>query len=466
MRYLSLLAFVFTCGSASALEISEHFERMSGKYKEPFGPNMMQQTKRRLSYNSWRNKGGSFIFQAAFRSDKAKALLAEHGMYTGNLFASNYYELRAEFLKGDADADNLSKDDNLQALVAVSQTNPMVFERAKQMVQNWNLEKLYILKNPSSRTARSFQARGISGAEFEQEYGRSFANFYIESSTSNKDLMPIIRLVDSSALVASGSFTKIRNMATSLYEVYAPGGAKAHLVGKNNLKRIKGIRDSIHNQLTPDVVTVIDDYMSETRSSAGHKELSRIKEAIQSYFAKGASDIKHIAKKGGLEVKGLKAIDTRDPELTDLMAFGAELVANRQMMLTDEVALENKYLVLSYTSTAASFLARKLSRYIRKNAINASNIGNVTLVATQILYIQGLIESPVVEEPANVPADYDDYELLVDDLLTDVVAVIQQAYSPYMEKWEQVDKRMSGMMDDTVRASSITLLEEIMDKMD
>jgi hypothetical protein len=459
-------ALFFACGTASALEIDKHFDKMSGKYKQPFGPNMMQQSNRRISYNRWADVGGSFIFQAAFRSDMAKDLLAEHGMYTGNLFATNYYELRAEFLKGDANADNLSSTDDLSALLLVSKTEPLVFERAKQMVQNWNLEKLYILKNPSSRFARSFQARGVGGAEFEQEYGREFTNFYIESSASNIDLMPIISLVSSSALVDSSSFTKIRNMATSLYETYRPGGSKGHLVSESNLRRIKGIRDSIHNQLTPDIVRVIDEYMSETRSSAGHSELESIKRSIESYFAQGVSDIKHIAKQGGLEVNGLDAIDTRNPELADLMTYGAELVANRQMMLSDQVILENKYLVLSYTSVAASFLARKVSRYIDKNDINASNIGEVTLVATQILYIQGLINNPVVAAPAEVPADYDDYELLVDDMLTEVVVAIQAAYNPYMDKWKQVDSRLSGIMDDTVRASSITLLEEIMDKMD
>jgi len=466
MRLLSL-ALIFACGTAaSALEIESHFEKMSGDYKQPFGKNMMQQRNGRIEYRTWAKRGGSFIFQAAYRSVEAQALLSEHGMYTGNLFATNYYELRAEFLKGDAKASNLQEQDDLNALVAASKSNPAVFARAKQMVQNWNLEKLYVLKNPSSRFARSFQARGISGAEYEQEYGRDFTNFYIESSVSNKDLMPIIRLVDSSALVSSSSFTSIRNKATSLYETYRPGGIKGHLISEQNLKRLKGIRDSIHNQLTPGVIKVIDTYMSETRSSAGHSELSSIKSSIESYFAKGATDIRHIAKKGDLEVKGLKAVDTRNAKLEDMMAYSAELVANRKMMLTNEVALENKYLVLSYTSTAASYLAGKLSRYIRKNTINGSNIGDVTLVATQILYIQGLIESPVVAAPADVPADYDDYELLVDDLLTEVVMAIREAYSPYMAKWEKVDKRLSGIMDDTVRASSITLLEEIMDKMD
>jgi|GEM_PF-5352241 len=470
MMRLLRLALIFICGTASALEVEDHFKGMQGDYKEPFSLNMIQGRNRRLVYRD--NTGYGFSegrdeFLSAFRSKKARALLQEHGIYTGNLFATNYYELRAEFLKGDADATNLDyKVDNLEALVRVSKSDPRVFQRAQQMVQNWNLEKLYMLKNPSSQAAKSFQLRGVGGAENEQKFGRRFVNFYIESSVSNADLMPIIRLADSTALVESTSFTKIRNKATSLYETYAPGGAKSNLVSQSNLKRLKGIRDSIHNQLTPDIIDVIDTYMGETKSSAGHTELESIKSSIESYFAKGVVDIKHIAKKGDLEVIGLDAIDTKNADLQDLLQYSAELVENRRRMLTDGVALENKYLVLAYTSTAANFLTRKLSRYIDKNAINGSNIGYVTLVSTQILYIQGLIEHPVVMPPADIPADFDDYELLVDDILTEVVAVIQKAYSPYMAKWEKVDKRLSGIMDDTVRASSITLLEEIMDKMD
>lgn len=462
--FLNLLFFV--ASTAQAKEISEYFKDFDAAYKEPFGKNMMQMRNRRITYNQWTKTGGAYIFQAAFRSDKAKALLAEHGMYTGNLFSTNYYELRAEFLKGDPNADNLGSEDNLESLIAVAKENPAVMQRAEQMVLNWNLEKLYINKNPNGRIASSFRERGVAGAEYEQQYGQDFVNFYVTTSVDNLQLMPIIRLVDSSSLVSSNNFTKIRDRATQLYETYRPGGAKAGYVNKSQLAQIKDIRDSIHNQLTPEIVQVIDAYMAKTRPSQGHTELNQIKALIESYFARGIVDILHVARKDSIEVKSLRALDTSKPSLESLTAYTNELVENRKAMLTDTVAVDKKYVHLVYVSTAASFVFEKTRRYISQNRINGDNIEELSQVIAKLLYLQGLISEENMDSIVDVPANFDDYEVVVDNLLTVVMENIDVAYYEYTEKWKQVDKAMGGIVDDTIRSSALALFNHILDKMD
>ncbi len=465
--FKGLLATVLFLGStASASSISSYFEHFDGKSKGAFGSNMMQLRNSRITYNNWLKSGGGVVFQAAFRSEKARELVEEHGVYTGNLFSTNYYELRAEFLLGDAEASNLSSKDNLSKLVEVSKTNTAVFLRAKQMVQNWNLEKLYIQKNPGSGVARGFTARGIAGAEFELRYGPLFVNYYVEEASRNTDLLALIKLVNSSSLISSNNFTRLRAKASALYETYRPGGPKSANVGSARLSQLKDIRDSIHNQLTPEIINMIDAYIARTSPSQGHAELNEIKSLIRSYFARGVVDVKHIAKKGKISTEGLDALNVKSPTLEDLKSYANSLVENRQAMLSSVVALDQKYLHLAYTSTAASFLGDKTKVYISKNRLNADNLQDLTGVLFRILYIEGFLNEGWFATAENTASDFDSYELMYDDLLTQLTDHVKASYAPYTEKWREVDVHMDGIVDDSIRGSSIGLLNDVLDKMD
>lgn len=466
MRALNSVLMVLCLSAFSiptyAADIASYFQAFEKESKGPFGPNMMQMRSKRISYNQWASSGGGFIFQSAFRNKVAQDLLREHGIYTGNLFATNYYELRAEALLGDANAANLSSDQGLEALVSASQGNPQVFVRAKQMVQNWNLEKLYIAKNPSSKLARSFALRGVAGAEFEMQYAQEFVDFFISVAPSETDFLLLARLVNASSLVESNNFTRIRDKATSLYETYGPGGSKGHTVSSQQVRQIKFIRDSIHNQLTPEIVGLIDNYLKQK----SNPELVEIKNLILSYFSRGVADINYVAKKAKITPVALARIDKKSPALEDLVAYSQELLAVRNALPTDAVKLGEKYLGYAYTLTASAFLFQKVRTYIDQNAINGTNIGDLTVLIQNILYMEGMLASSSIVSASDVPADFDDYEVLYDDMLSEIMGNIKAAYEPYVEKWKEVDSHMDGMLDDTLRSSAISLFNHILDKMD
>lgn len=456
------LTLAFVSVTHAQTEVKSYFDKIEATSKGPFGQNMMQMSSRRISYNQWASSGGNFIFQSAFRNDTAKALIKDHGIYTGNLFSTNYYELRAESILGNPDADNLNSNHGLQTLVDVAKINPLVFERARQMVQNWNLEKLYILKNPSSRLARSFALRGISGAEFEIKYAQEFVDFYIETAPAEIDMLLLTKLMNSSSLVESNNFTRIRDKATVLYENYRSGGPKGHTVTSQQVSQIKFIRDSIHNQLTPEVLTFIDAYLKQKNNP----ELVEIKGLILTYFARGVADINHVAKKGDIQPVGLDKINVKSPVLSDLTAYANELTAVRNSLKTDQVKLGEKYLGFAYMLTASSFLFEKTRAYIDQNRINESNIGELTVLIQTLLNLEGLIKTSDISNPGAVPTDFDNYEVFYDDLLSVIMTNIKDSYSPYVEKWQQIDDRMSGILDDTLRSSSMGLFDHILDKMD
>lgn len=447
--------------TAKASDIASYFAAIEKESKGPFGPNMMQMNSKRVSYNQWASSGGGFIFQSAFRNATAQKLITDHGIYVGNLFSTNYYELRAEALLGDASAANLKSDQGLGALVLASQQDPQVFARAKQMVQNWNLEKLYIAKNPSTKLARSFALRGVSGAEYEIKYAQEFVDFYISEAPSDVEFLLLARLVNSSSLVESNNFTRIRDKATALYEIYS-AGSKSNTVTSQQLREIKFIRDSIHNQLTPEILTLIDNYLGKKNNP----ELVEIKALIQSYFARGVADINHVAKKAKITSSVLSKIDTKKPALENLVAYTNELFDIRQSLKTEQIKLGEKYLSYAYVLTASSFVFEKTRAYIDQNAINSSNIGELTELIQKLLYLEGVIAKADIQGAASIPSDFDDYEMFYDDLLTLIMENIKSAYNPYMQKWKEVDSHMDGMLDDTLRSSAISLFNHILDKMD
>ena len=447
LSFIIVFAFVT---NASGESVESYFKVLNETRKGAFGPNMMQGRSSRITYRRWAQTGSAFIFQSAFRNKTAKALLEEHGVYTGNLFATNYYELRAEFILGDRDATHLASTDGVERLIEVSQGNPAVYDRATQIILNWNLEKLYVLKNPNSRIAKGFGIRGVGDANKEREYATEFVNYYVTESDSNQDLMGLVKLTDSSALFTSSNFTTIRDDATRLYENY-PNRA------------IKRIRDNIHNQLTPDILVQIDAYLS---ANGGPQALRNIRAKIVSYFARGVADINHIAKKAAINTDKLGPINTGRPSLEALADYANDLVAQRNKMMTSEVSLEQKYIYLGYTSVASTFLFEKTKKYVENNRLNGSNLNEVNRVMLSLLYLRGFFNSDVLERYSNVPTDFDGFEAFFLELFDIVLRNIKTPYSPYISKWEQADSAMGGIVDDTLRSSAMGLYDTILEKMD
>ena len=243
-------------GEARAL-----FDQINESSKGAFGLNVLQGKHNRTTVRSRRMPEGGLVFQAALRNEPAAELADKYGLYTGNLFSPNLYELFNEVVYKDPSANHDMPMDELYAV------GNEAFPMARQMVLNWVVEKHYIEQFPETQLTRGFYYRGIAGSEFEEKYAREFMSFYLNFMQDEMDYLPLYLLAQKSPLLASAELEEVRKKIADSYDYlksrYSDSRGKVKPEHREKIDALFMIRNRIHNQLTPDIIPMLDDYLSE-----------------------------------------------------------------------------------------------------------------------------------------------------------------------------------------------------------
>jgi hypothetical protein len=237
------------------------FDQINQSNKGAFGLNVLQGKHNRTTVRSGRMPEGELVFQAALRNEPATELADKYGLYTGNLFSPNLYELFNDFVYKDPSANH---DMPMEKLYAVGD---VAFPEARQMVLNWVVEKHYIDQFPETQLTRGFYYRGIAGSEFEEKYAREFMSFYLNFMQDEMDYLPLYLLAQKSPLLASAELEEVRQKIAVSYDYlksyYSDDQGRIKPAHREKIDTLYKIRNRIHNQLTPDVIPMLDDYLSE-----------------------------------------------------------------------------------------------------------------------------------------------------------------------------------------------------------
>ena len=238
------------------------FDQINQSSKGAFGLNVLQGKHNRTTVRSRRMPEGGLVFQAALRNEPATELADRFGLYTGNLFSPNLYQLFNDFVYKDPSANH---DMPMEKLYAVGDE---VFPKARKMVLNWVVEKHFIEQFPETQLTRGFLSRGIAGSEFEEKYAREFMSFYLYFMQDELDYLPIYLLAQKSPLLASAELEKVRQKIAVSYDYlksyYSDDHGRVKPDHREKIDALHKIRNRIHNQLTPDVVPMLDDYLNGT----------------------------------------------------------------------------------------------------------------------------------------------------------------------------------------------------------
>ena len=241
------------------------FDQINQSSKGAFGLNVLQGKHNRTTVRSGRMPEGGVVFQAALRNEPAAELAEKYGLYTGNLFSPNLFELFNEFVYKDPSANH---DMPMEKLYAVGNE---AFPMARQMVLNWVVEKHYIEQFPETQLTRGFYYRGIAGSEFEEKYARDFMSFYLNFMQDEMDYLPLYLLAQKSPLLASAELEEVRQKIAVSYDYlksyYSDGQGKVKPAHREKVEALYRIRNRIHNQLTPDVIPMLDEYLSDIHST-------------------------------------------------------------------------------------------------------------------------------------------------------------------------------------------------------
>ncbi len=454
MKYFLLLTLLFS--TAAKADLKEDFEAVNKESKGAFGQNYLQGTSSRTTVSSGKSPK-NFLFQAAYRNEKAQILVDTHQFYLGNLFTTNYYQLMGEYVYGDVNSDH---EIDHSALLANSQE---AMKKASLIIKHWVLEKHYIFHFPNTNLAKGFAYRGIGGSEFERPYAEHFFNFYLSSMNDDFQYLPAFLLVNQSPIVDSSSLDKARLLISDSYEYFkARFGAN-----DDRVKALFKLRNAIHNQLSKAVIAQIDQYYVDYPFylEEGHTYLGVIREILVDYFSFSADKISKDAAAIGLsDLQAAADQITTEGAITpeNLLALSRVAAQWKTDIGSDKIDFKNRARTLAVLTKVSRFLNKELAAL--ENAKNPAAIEAVV----NTIYLEGfLIKDNWQYFKDEVPLT-SDYASLLSDILEiaggGTGSTLQEAFKGAYEQWLIVEPKMEYFLDNTIKSSSLNMAALVAEK--
>lgn len=452
-KLLNLITLSMVFSLSAQADLKSDFKAGAQGEKGPFGLNYIQGVDARTTVLS-----GAFpnkvLFQAAYRSDEAKALADTQGIFLGNLFTTNYYELMGEFVFGDARSNHELNHSGLLAQASLA------MPKATVMVQNWVLEKHYISQFHDSRLARGFKLRGISGSEFELEYANYFFNFYLSSMNGDFQYLPAFLLAGVSPINNSSSLEKARTIIANIYDTF-------NLRFGTNDPRVKPLyrlRNAIHNQLSPAVIDQINAYLKDFPYylEEGNDQLLVVRDILISYYSFNSSKLAKQAE--ALEIANIKncadKITSEGPTAENLLALSRAAAEWRSDIGTEKAPYNKKAQILALLSNVTNLLNKEITN---KKEIRSPLITEAIINA---IYIEGFLIKDnwdYFKTEANTSSD--PAALLADVIDIGGEATLTEAFAPVLNKWISIEPKMQYFLDNTIKSSALNTAAQTIEKL-
>ncbi len=447
MKQLFFALLVTLSFDLAQASLKDSFSKVESTYKGPFSLNYLQGSKGRVAIrDTGASPPGTFQFQAAFRNETARAMAEHDNFYMANLFTTNYYELTGRYVYGDP-YGSFALDHKAMSAIA-----PQASEQVASIVRHWVLEKSYTSLLPHSVTAKSFRLRGISGAEFEYEYAFYFFNFALTAVNEDFQFLPLFLLAKTSPLTDAAALDRARTMIAELFDA-----ARSRLGEKEtSVRDLYGIRNSIHNQISPNVVGQISNFLKKYPGfpSDFKKKLSSIQDIVRNYYNVGPQQIIKLAKSLNLTGVAGKAQEMEDNGFSSKRALemSTHLTEVRSQLTENTLPYEKRSQALVLLATASQYLNKELS------ALKQPTGKEPLLAVLNLLYIEGFLIRDnwdyfrgEIAGAGNTNAAI----AMIPDLVEIATDTLTQAFTPALEQWTSLEPKMQYFMDNTIKSSSL-----------
>ncbi|MGD8236575.1 MAG: PEP/pyruvate-binding domain-containing protein, partial [Chromatiales bacterium] len=442
------------------------FDQINQSRKGAFGLNVLQGKYNRTTVRSGRMPEGGLVFQAALRNEPASELADRFGLYTGNLFSPNLYQLFNDFVYKDPSANH---DMPMEKLYAVGDE---VFPKARKMVLNWVVEKHYIEQFPETQLTRGFLSRGIAGSEFEEKYAREFMSFYLYFMQDELDYLPIYLLAQKSPLLASAELEKVRQKIAVSYDYlksyYSDDHGRVKPDHREKIDALHKIRNRIHNQLTPDVVPMLDDYLNEIHPTYNRDFgpsrkvfLLTVRSKLKKYFEISWKKIgREAARIPGQEemLDIIRRLESTPDDSALMLAFSEKLAALREnldMLKLDKREKVRIFPVVKMGSNAIGVWSK--SQHKMQSVAMIQSLLNV-------MYAEGLLTQAQRDSMLQATGEAGGFggalaALDEQDLLGSVIGNVNTVFADTLALWEAVqpDKKSKQKIeyfgDNTIKTS-------------
>lgn len=182
--------------------------------------------------------GAGELFCSAYRTDLAQEMGEKYGLWVANIFANEVYTWDAQ-----QDHDKIAK--------------------------GFILERYYMNTNPDKPLTVFKSTGGISGAEFEARYApQFFARYY--AMPGWKDFTNYLVQYELQRRFFLGgdesAIHQVRNISSAI---------------RNSYEDFKPLRDLIHNQMSPGLVPIIEDFQRSHPQAGQQQRFEQLKDALR-----------------------------------------------------------------------------------------------------------------------------------------------------------------------------------------
>lgn len=455
---LSLLSGVASADRAS--DIKTLFTKVNSNSKGAFGRNTYQRPNGRTEVLQDSGVSGAprdTLFVVAYRTGDA-VKLANLGVYVGNRFTSNYWELNNKYNASEQDRRSLGFHPDQARFLANAAIAPDAFLMAKNMI----LESFYMQKFPNTRLTRANQQRGTADADNEKTYYGYFIEYLAKYTTNSYDYLTLFEIQRRFNLTGDSSgvsLQRLRDEVASIYDNLAassPNSAMAY--------DFRAIRNSIHNYMTPDVLVKLNSFLNSYGRQLGSWEAGRIQSLRDSVVAYYRTD-KKVLVAGAKALGAVLPADTANVlnMLTDrgntpavLEQFSWLLTKSRESFVASRNPDVIHWLIKSIRFISSELSARPLR--------NGDDWAVRARIALDCAYVAGLVApsdwTQVRTSLTNaLQADVTTLRSLHQEMTRVISAspvMLRGALSPALEDWVSVDRTMEGVVDDSIRSSMMT----------
>jgi hypothetical protein len=431
--------------AAPAADIPTLFHTMERHHKGPFAFNSLQGETERVLVSAGR-PAAKFQFQAAFRNDIGIEL-AKNDFFIANLFTTNYYELMGEYVYG-----SFASSHPLDHEALIHQPQSMV--KAASMTRHWILEKYYVRSFPNSVLAKSFQIRGISGAEFEQVYALYFLNYYLSTMTAEYQYLPLSLLTRDSPLGSSTSLDRARALIGQVYDDFLMNRFPA---SDPMMIRLYSIRNMIHNQLSPAALDEIDRFLTDYPfyQAEGNTDLIEVRTLLRNYFNFGTEKISDFAQRlGELQVRSIAAkIKDRGPTVSTLLELtNAVADVKTKLLVSKAYSSVNKSDAMQLILNTTLFVSKEVA------SLSTVDSPDVIQIVANLIYLDGFFLKDnwmFFKQQIKKTADVKKAADLLPDMIDIASDNLNQTMAPAYDMWKKVEPKMQSFVDDSLKSSAV-----------
>jgi Pyruvate phosphate dikinase, AMP/ATP-binding domain len=449
--------------------IKSVFAKIQKTNKGPFAENVYQTRNDRVRVAVSQGQGlppvlvpvpKGRIFTAAYRSGDAESIAAL-GFYVGNLFTTNYVTLNNKYLLPAGASPKGFVLDHAAFMAA-----PQIAPEARAMARHMIMERFFVEKYPDSRIARGARQRGVADAEDETEYYGYFVEYLGKYATTPADYLTVFEiqrrwnLTGDSEKVSMGD---LRSRVAAIYSMMAPEGT---VQTSEVAQAFLPLRNSIHNYMTPSIGGQLDQFISKYKNSISSDILDRIKtlrSLVAAYYRVDQASLVKMAaplvsKLPSNAMATLSALSEKSNTTAQLEAL-SYMVAN-----TRDAFMQNRDPeLLHFILRANSFIQAELAgRTMDADWIVRSRI------AIDSIYASGLIDRNQwtalrgsFAASGNTPEEFKARSTDISNAIVTAHQNVSTTLNPALNDWKNIDASMEGVLDDTLRGSMLTELNQV-----